>query len=85
MTVIDLPLHRFTGRVNISPAGQTGRSVHVIVRVDRTDILNADDVSEWLQENVLGGGEAEIVRSGKVVRFHFQDDADAALFKMRWC
>lgn len=84
MTIIDIPLHRFTGRVNISPAGQTGRSVHVVVRVDRTDILNADDISAWLQENVQGGGEAEIVRSEKVVRFSFEDHADAALFKMRW-
>ncbi|QJR01946.1 hypothetical protein HH800_06875 [Sphingobium yanoikuyae] len=75
MTVIDLPLYRATARPS-----HTGW-----VWFDRNPTVDFHSMVEWLQENVLGGGEAEIVRSEKVARFSFQDDADAALFRLRWC
>ncbi|MGJ8481135.1 hypothetical protein [Sphingobium yanoikuyae] len=74
MTVIDLPLYRATARPS-----RTGW-----VWFDRNPTLDLHAMVEWLQENVRGGGDAEIVRSEKVARFTFQDDADAALFRMRW-
>lgn len=75
MTVIDLPLFRATAKP--SPTGG--------VWFDRNPTLDFHAMAGWLQENAQGGGDAEIVRSEKVARFTFEDDADAALFKMRWC
>lgn len=75
MTVIDLPLYRATARP--SPTGW--------VWFDRNPTLDFHAIVEWLQENVLGGGDAEIVRRDGVMRLTFDDDADAVLFKLRWC